>query len=257
MKSNIVKISVIGCGWLGLPMCQSLKSQGHNVTTTASQAIKKNELDSQFKTILFDIKSDLINDDLLNADVIIYTIPPLGFKEVESFFKTVRSDQKIIFISSTSVYGKSLGECNENTPLNPDTKNGKLLFESEMFLHQNFKNTTIIRPGGLFGEFNNKCRHPIHFLQGKKDLTNGSEWLHLVDGHDCIKAIITIIKNNLWNDDFNLINDMRIRKSEYYPQIAQQLRFLAPHYLDHPLLNPTKISNEKSKKILSLNYNNF
>jgi nucleoside-diphosphate-sugar epimerase len=256
MKSNIVKISVIGCGWLGLPLCESLKSEGYSVTTTASDVCKKEELDPHFKTILFDIKADSVDESLINTDVIVYTIPPLGFKEVEVFFKTVQVDQKIIFISSTSVYGKSLGDCNEETPLSPDTQNGKLLVESENYLHHNFKRTTILRPGGLFGEFNHNLRHPIHFLKGKKDLTNGSEWLHLVDGHDCIKAILQIIINNIWNEKINLINDLRIKKSDYYPQIAKDLQFEAPLYLDQQLLNPTKISNQKSKKLLNIIYNN-
>lgn len=256
MKSKIVKISVIGCGWLGFPMCESLQAGGYNVTTTASNVSKKMGLDPNFKTILFDIKTDLVEESLINTDVIIYTIPPLGLKELEVFLKTVHADQKIIFISSTSVYGKSLGDCNEDTPLSPDTRNGKLLVESENFLHQNFKNTTILRPGGLFGEFNHHLRHPIHFLKGKKDLTNGSEWLHLVDGRDCIKAILKIIENDLWNEDINLINDLRVKKSDYYPQIAKNLQLEVPHYLNHQLLNPTKISNQKSKKLLNIIYNN-
>lgn len=256
MDSTFLKTSVIGCGWLGRPLCETLQSKGYDVTTTTSQTAKKKELDAHFRTLLYNIGSDAPEESLLNANVIIYTIPPLGLKEVEGFFSNVPREKKIIFISSTSIFGKSIGICDEKSPSNPDTKNGKLLVESERFLRQNFTKATILRPGGLFGEFNKKLRHPIYFLQGKQNLENGSEWLHLVDGHDCIQAILNIIEKNLWNDDFNLINDLRLKKSEYYPQIAKNLDLEPPHYLEHSLANPTKISNEKSKKILSIVYNN-
>jgi nucleoside-diphosphate-sugar epimerase len=266
MELNIVKasVTVIGCGWLGLPLCEALASQGQLAATTSSQPEKIVRLSHQFTILPFDIKTEAPNEDLLMSDVIVYTIPPLGLGEVERFFKKIDPHKKIIFISSISIYGKFLGDCNEETLPIPESKNGKLLIQSESFLRAHFKKLTILRPGGLFGQFDEVLRHPINSLQGKKNLTNGSEWLHLVDGHDCLFAIKKIIKDNIWNEDFNLVNDVRVRKSEYYPQIANKLGLTAPQYVDqneitptsNHTLNHTKISNEKSKKYLSLIYHN-
>jgi nucleoside-diphosphate-sugar epimerase len=253
MKLKKLKISQIGCGWLGLPLGEALVQSGHDLVSTTRTPLKQFALSKNFETHLFDVTKDSLDQRLLSADLIIYTIPPLGQGEVERFFKTVSPEKKIIFISSTSVFGKSSGMVDDNSSQNPQTKNGKSLSQSESFLRSLFKNLTIIRPGGLYSE----DRHPVYSLQGKKELTTGSELLHLVHRDDVIEAIKKIIENQLWSENFNLINDVRVPKEEYYTAKALELKLTPPQFTPTLLENPTNISNEKSKKRLSLNYKNY
>ncbi|MDO9182487.1 MAG: hypothetical protein Q7U04_08760 [Bacteriovorax sp.] len=250
MDSKKLNITVIGCGWLGLPLCQYLLALGHKVTTTTTTSQKKELLQKTLKIQLFDVTSQIPDQNLLACDVIVYTIPPLGLGEVERFFHAVDPNAKIIFISSTSVYGKSEGSINEESLLTPQRKNGKILKMSELYLRSHFKNLTIIRPGGLYDE----NRHPIYSLQGKTNLTTGQELLHLVHRDDCIEAIANIIKNQSWSEDFNLVNDLRISKQDYYTEEAMRLGLTPPEYIHTAQVNPTNISNEKSKNKLALNY---
>ncbi|MBC7538780.1 MAG: NAD(P)-binding domain-containing protein [Bacteriovorax sp.] len=252
MDVKKLKITVIGCGWLGLPLCERLIADGHKVVTTTTTPEKKEQLSKKLDIHLFDVISQVPDQNLLACDVIIYTIPPLGLGEIERFFHAVDPDSKIIFISSTSVYGKSSGAINEDSELTPQTKNGKYLKASESYLRSHFKNLTIVRPGGLYGE----SRHPVYFLQGKTDLTTGQELLHLVHLDDCIEAIDKIIENQSWSEDFNLVNDLRISKEDYYTDEARKLGLTPPSYIHTPQENPTNISNEKSKKLLSMQYKN-
>jgi nucleoside-diphosphate-sugar epimerase len=254
LKSNMdlhkLKITVIGCGWLGLPLCERLIAAGHKVVTTTTTPEKKAHHLKKLDVHLFDVISQVPDQNLLACDIIIYTIPPLGLGEVERFFHAVDPDSKILFISSTSVYGKSEGVTNEESELTPQTKNGKYLKASESYLRAHFKNLTIVRPGGLYGE----NRHPVNSLQGKTDLTTGQELLHLVHRDDCIDAILKIIENQSWSEDFNLVNDLRIPKEDYYTEEAKKLGLTPPQYIHTPQENPTNISNEKSKKMLALQY---
>lgn len=253
MDSTKLKVSVIGCGWLGLAICESLLANGYIVKTTTSTNEKRSKLAFCYDVYLFDIKTQRIAPALLDCDILIYTIPPLGASEVQTFFKSVASEQKILFISSTSVYGKSQGPCNEDSLLNPESKNGQILKKTEAFLQEHFTHATIVRPGGLYGDL----RHPIYSLQGKKELKTGQDLLHLVHRDDCVAATLSIIKNNVWNEVINLVNDLRVPKAEYYPQKAQSLGLVPPQYLEAPNSNPTSLSNQKSKKLLALNYNNL
>lgn len=255
MELKKLKISVIGCGWLGLPLCERLKGLGHVVVTSASTSEKQQKLAQSFKTLLFDIKGPALDSQLIDCDVLIYTIPPLEPKLVEIFFKKLDPNQKCIFISSTSVYGKSQGPCNENSPRLPESKNGIMLVETEILLRSYLKNLTTIRPAGLYGE----DRHPVNSLQGRNGLTNGEEPTHLVHRNDCISAIEKIIQLDIWNEDFNLINDCRIKKSFYYTEVAKSRGLIPPIYITDPnltFLNATTLSNQKSKKLLSLTYTN-
>lgn len=244
------KITVIGSGWLGLPLCESLMAAGHTVLTTTTSSVKYEKLHRILNIQVFDCLTQIPDKNLTSSDIIIYTIPPLGPGEVERFFNGVDPVHKIIFISSISVYGKSEGATNEESMFNPQTKNGMLLKDCEGHLRSQFKNLTIIRPGGLYDD----NRHPIFSLQGKKNLTTGEEFLHLVHRDNCIEAVLKIIELNCWSEDFNLVNDLRILKKDYYPDVARKLGLVPPEYSQTANINPTNISNGKSKKMLALNY---
>lgn len=257
LKSNMdltkLKVSVIGCGWLGKALCNALLEAGSEVITSASTLEKAKKLATNYNIHFLDIRSEKTEKLLLDSDVIIYTIPPLGYREVEKFFHAIAADQKILFISSTSVYGKSSGLLNEDSAVEPENESGRRLVQSENYLRKHFKNVTILRLGGLIGV----DRHPVTSLQGKKNLTNGHELIHLVHRDDCINAIISVIEKNIWNETINLINDLKVPKFEYYTSIAKSLGLIPPEYIETPILSPTKISNEKSKILLSLSYKNI
>ncbi|MDO1499384.1 hypothetical protein Q2T40_03905 [Winogradskyella maritima] len=77
----------------------------------------------------------------------------------------ISSVEKIVFVSSTSVYGEIHGEVDEDTPPNPSTESGKQLTEAEKIFKdvKNFE-TTIIRFGGLIGP----DRHPVTMLSEER-----------------------------------------------------------------------------------------
>ena len=250
MISKKENISVIGMGWLGIPLCKELVNAGNKVIATTTTPAKINDQIAGIDVQLFDIVKDTPDKNLLRSNIFIYTVPPLGLGEVEIFFNSVDGNSKIIFISSTSVYGKSSGNTNEESSFSPQTKNSELLIKAECYLRGRFKNLTVIRPGGLF----NETRHPIYSLQGKVGLTGGQELLHLVHGDDCVKAILMIIKKQFWSEDFNLVNDLRVLKQVYYTEKARALGLIPPQYVETTQLNPTNISNNKSVKMLLLNY---
>lgn len=254
MDFNKLKVSVIGCGWLGLPLCESLIQHGCQVITTTTDHEKLNLLRSKLNIQLLDITDTpvaiQVDPDLLKCDVLIYTVPPLGLGEVERFFASVAHDQKIIFISSTSVYGKNQGAVTEESSFDPNSENALVLREAEKYLKNRFRQLSIIRPGGLYGE----KRHPVYFLAGRKGITSGEEYLHLVHRDDCVRAILKIIGADFIGENFNLVSDLRILKKDYYTEIAKKLGLVPPQFTVAPLSNPTNITNDKSKKLLSLTY---
>jgi nucleoside-diphosphate-sugar epimerase len=139
---------------------------------------------------------------------------------------------------------------NEEAPLDKDNTNSPLLLATEELLKNRFSQLTIIRPGGLYG-FD---RHPVNFLATKKNLPGGNDWLHLVHMKDCINAILSIIENNQWGKTYNLVSDLKIKKKDYYTQMASKLSLESPVYIDERSESPTQISNEKSKNELKISY---
>lgn len=246
-------LCLIGCGWLGKPLAKTLLSKGHTLTvTTASD--KSPEFQSEgISYITFDLIQDPFNEEILKADIVVYTIPPLPFVAVKNFFDHLPTDKKIIFTSSTSVYGKNMGSVDEDTPIDPENTQSPLLAQTEEYLRARFKNAVILRLGGLYGE----KRHPVYFLAGKKDIKTGGEFLHLAHQDDCVSAITKIIETETWGQTLNIISDLRITKRDYYLDMAQKLSLPLPEYAESDKgLKETKISNQKSKTLLQIHYKN-
>lgn len=249
MKNQL--LGLIGCGWLGKPLSQRLLSKGYEqlVTTGSDQSIDFHQGGVSYKQ--FDLTKDPFWEELKKAQVLIYTIPPLPFLAVKTFFDHFPSEQKIIFTSSTSVYGKQLGVSDEKTPLSKENSQSPLLLETEEYLRARFKNATILRLGGLYGQ----KRHPVYFLAGKKGLSTGEEFLHLAHQQDCLVAIEKILEKDLWGETINIISDLRVRKKEYYQKLAIKLSLPLPEYTEETEdLNWTCLSNQKSKSLLGINY---
>lgn len=238
------KITLIGRGWLGTPLLDTLNKKGYEVFSTSTE--------SDGSDLQFDITKNPNPTGLKIHDILIYSIPPLGIGEVELFFENIQSNQKIIFISSTSIYGKNLGLVDEAFKVTEEITGSPILFRTEQFLKKKFSNLTIIRPGGLYGI----KRHPAFFLAGKNGIKTGEELLHLAHLEDCISAIIKIVEMNLWGEDFNIVSDLRIQKKIYYQSICLKLGLVPPEYVEVELTNPTNIQNTKAKKVLQINFLN-
>ena len=178
------------------------------------------------------------------------------------------SIEKVIFISSTSVYADLPLDCTssslsinsgdknlitENTISNPDTKNGKQLVQVENLLQSNtnFK-TTVIRFGGLIGEM----RHPVHFLSGRKNLENPNAPINLIHQTDCIGIIQEIIKQNCWNETFNAVTPFHPTRKQYYTQKTIELNLPLPEFEEGKISIGKTISSDKVTAILGYKFQN-
>ena len=232
-----MKITIIGCGWLGEQLATSL-------------AVRNDVEIIKSRRATFDVEHfHHLPAEFNNTDVYVYSVPPLALPKIEKFFLTLPPEQKIIFISSTSVYGKNLGQVDEETILDGCEGNSMLL-GVEAFLRDRFKKCTIIRPGGLYG----LKRHPITFLAGKKGLTTGCEYTHLVQGADVVKMIEAVIERECFGETFNGVSDLVMFKKDFYTEVARRKNLPLPEYLECEVNNPTKISNVKAKRILGMNF---
>lgn len=247
-------VAIMGCGWLGLPLAQSLIINKYDVHGSTTSEEKLNDLRGVgIIPFLISLSEESINGNinafLDKADTLIINIPPkLRGKNTENYVKkmellhnSIKSSQiqKLIFVSSTSVYGDVEGMVNEETDPQPNTESGKQLLASEnIFREDKSLQTTVIRFGGLIG----KERHPINMLSGKKDLSNGNYPINLIHLNDCIQIIESIIKNNWWNEVFNGVFPFHPSKRDYYTLQAREKGLRAPVY---------KLNTAKKGKVVS------
>ncbi len=277
MKEEKEKIAILGCGWLGLPLAKSLLSKGHEIkgsTTSESKLeVLKNAgiLPFQIQLEEYQIIGN-IEDFLNETDVLIIDIPP-GLRRVflsseEMTFvnkvKTLipfieKSDvQKVIFVSSTSVYGDGfpIVEITEETQPNPDTENGKQLVIAETLLQSNshFK-TTVIRFGGLLSD----DRHPVKFLAGRTNVENPDAPVNMIQREDCIGIIEKSLDfarddNWEWNQTFNAVAPQHPTRKAYYHKKAEILNLPLPTFAEDSESKGKIISSKKVETILGYSF---
>jgi nucleoside-diphosphate-sugar epimerase len=238
----MTKISILGCGWLGLPLAKALVEKGFSVngstTSVEKLSLLKNLGINPFLIALSERKVDgNIADFLENSKILIIDVPPkLRGPEKENFVSKIRnvipfieksSINNVLFISSTSVYGDIHTVVLEETAPQPDTESGKQLLETEQLLQSNkhFK-TTVLRFGGLIGE----DRHPIKFLAGRENLDNPDAPINLIHQEDCIGIILKIIETNSWDETFNAVTPYHPSRERYYTLKAINLDLDLPKF---------------------------
>jgi len=237
------KIGLIGVGFLGKPLAAKLTSEGYDVVGTTSRE--------------YDLTKDDVPENLKLCDIVIYDVPPLAdINAVDRCFSQFSKDQRFIYISSTSIFGPNAGPIDETFLPSENSPYAPVVLNLEKIARSHFNNLCLLRFGGLYGNTETSRRHPVTFLAGKKNLKTGNEYLHLVHVDDCIEAIMAVIEENFFPGEFNLVSDLRITKKEYYTFMAKKLNLELPEYDDVPINNATKISNEKSKEVLGINYKN-
>lgn len=253
------RIGVLGCGWLGLPLAKRLVQDSYEVYGTTTSEEKLNELQKEgIRPFQIRLSPTAILGNiqgfLSQIDILIINVPPrLRGKNTESFVDKMvllHSEMKksgltkVLFVSSTAVYGDLEGEVNELTPIKPSTESGKQLMESEqLFGNDPSLSSTIIRFGGLIGP----DRHPVTMLAKKTHLTNGNDPVNLIHLEDCIHMILTILENQYWGELFNGVNPFHPSKSDYYGSEAAKRGLPSLKYQ----VDPTP---SKAKVVISQNF---
>lgn len=277
MKEERKKIAILGCGWLGLPLAKSLLSKGYKVkgSTTSESKLEllKNAGISPFQIQLEENQIiGNIEDFLKETDVLVIDIPPGLRRETSAsnemtFVSKIKTlipfieksgVQKVIFASSTSVYGDSfpIVEITEETKPNPDTESGKQLVIAEKLLqsNSNFK-TTVIRFGGLLGD----DRHPVKFLAGRTNVENPDAPVNMIQREDCIGVIekaLDFARDDKWewNQNFNAVAPQHPTRKAYYHKKAENLNLPLPTFAENSESKGKIISSEKVETILGYSF---
>lgn len=187
---------------------------------------------------------------LASCDVLVVNVPPglRGAGTKASYVKRMQlllwhieksSVKKVIFVSSTSVYGEGQGAVTEAIMPIPTTESGKQLLESELLFQGSMDfRSTIVRFGGLIGP----DRHPVTMLSGRENLTNGDAPVNLIHLNDCMRVIKAIIEQELWGETLNAVHPHHPPKREYYHDKAVEKGLDPPKY-KASVLKEAKIVN--------------
>jgi nucleoside-diphosphate-sugar epimerase len=266
-KTKMKKISILGCGWLGLPLAKALQAKEFSVKGSTTSEEKMAVLEKiGIQPFQINLTPTLSKEEgaktidfLFDAEILIIDIPPKlrgnlnenFVSKIENIIPIIEKStvEKVLFVSSTSVYGEANGIVTEATIPNPDTEGGKQLLQVERLLQSNTSfQTTILRFGGLIGE----DRNPVKFLAGKTNLEDPDAPINLIHQDDCIGVMLQIIATHSWGETYNAVAPQHPSRAEYYTQKALEKKLALPIFnRDLPSVGKTILSD---KVQMVLNY---
>ena len=251
------KVSILGLGWLGLPLAKKCRQEGFEVSGSTTKTDKAKMLKHKGYDAVEWRMGEPLKKPLKKSDCYIINVPPSkveGYSEkLIALLAELPSRAFIIFCSSTSVYGQQNGILDEQSSLFADRKSGKELILAEEAIQERFeKRNCILRISGLIGP----KRHPIFKLSGKETSFPGEETVNLVHQEDIISIMVKILKS--WDaldlerplaGVYNLSSGEKYSKSKYYNIIASKFGLVPPIYSKVSRPNTERfISNERARR---------
>ncbi|WP_194206494.1 SDR family oxidoreductase [Superficieibacter sp. 1612_C1] len=234
------KIAIVGLGWLGMPLALSLTARGWQIagsktTPDGVEAARMCGIDSYLLRLEPELVCETDDlDALMNVDALVITLPArrsgpgedFYFQAVQEIVDSALAYQvkRIIFTSSTSVYGNASGVIKENAPREPVTASGRVIKELEDWLHHlPGTSVDIVRLAGLVGP----GRHPGRFFAGKT-APDGQQGVNLVHLEDVVAAITLLLQTPKGGHIYNICAPQHPSRAVFYPQMARQLGLEPP-----------------------------
>lgn len=243
---NNKRYSILGCGWLGLPLAKKFINNGISVngSTTTKQKLEVLK-QANVNGYLINIEENLDYKNFMNCDVLLIMITSKKIEAFENLINEIEksSVKKVIFISSTSVYprgNKTYTE--EDETIDSLLSNVESLFRS----NRNFS-TTIIRFAGLFGA----NRQPGNWF-AEKEIPQPEGFVNMIHREDCIEILSKIIDLDIFGETFNACTDHHPTRKEFYTEARKSLGKSQPKFKNETELMFKKISSDKL--IQRLNY---
>lgn len=235
-----MKIVVIGCGWLGLPLAAGLARDGHEVHGTRTRAGGLDELERHGVTAhrlaaTPDLEGDL--EAFAGADRVVTALPPSGLGDrypdaIGRIAEASREAEQIVHLSSTGVHPDRPGhpETGEDDLADaPSERAARLLAAERTVAAVDGAVVTVLRLAGLWGY----GRHPVRYLAGRT-VPGGDAPVNLIHRDDAIAAVRAVMLPHPVPGTFAVVADEHPARADFYRGEAERLGLPAPRFTPGP-----------------------
>ena len=257
MKTN-PKTLLIGCGYVGLPLALRLKEAGHEIDAWVHSAASAESLAlHQFHRV---IAGSVADHEIWAGlgetyDLVIHCASSGrgGESAYEQVFlkgmlmvKAHQPQAGKLFVSSTSVYRQLQGEIvTEESPAEPDTATGRILFVAEKVALQ--AGATVVRSSGIYGPNRGvlfeKFRRGEAIIEG-----DGLRWINQIHQRDLVAALAHLIEAGAPGEIYNATDNTPVTYREYYAWCSE--------FLSQPLPPHGPVNTERKRGITNKRVSN-
>ncbi len=248
-------VLIIGCGYVGGRFAKDALGRGWQIS-----ALTRSEKRAQeWKEIgINPVVGDVLNSESLKnlpvADVCLYAV---GFDRnsgtdkrdvyVEGLSNALneiaQKISKLIYISSTSIYGESSGNwVDENSECEPATESGEISLAAETVVREAYpldeqhRTATILRLSGIYGP-GRLIGRKEQLIQKRPIAGNPHAWLNLIHIDDILQAIFKLIEESSTAPLYLLSDEQPNKRIDFYTELAHHLGTPEPIMPDEPSKN--------------------
>ncbi|WP_155297155.1 NAD(P)-binding domain-containing protein [Spirosoma aerolatum] len=255
---SVKNVSIIGLGWLGLPLAERLLNEGFSVKGSATSAEKVTALKQKaIAAYELQLNPEPIGDlhGLLDADTLVINIPPKAGKlgdnfhpvQIQYIADALQSSflKHIIYVSSTSVYPELNREVVEEDVLFPDQSAAPGLVRAEQLVQTLEKAeervVTILRCGGLMGY----DRIPGKYVAGRT-VDTGDVPVNYLHRDDAVGILCELIGNRV-GGTFNAVAPIHPTREAIYRKSCAEFEYALPTFVQpaepvpYKLISPAKL----------------
>jgi len=237
-----MRVLIVGCGYVGLPLGRELARQGHEVFGLRRSTLAAADLQAAGITPLH---ADITQPDTLaqlprDFDWVV-NCTASGGGDAANYRKIYREGnsnlvswlagappKKFVYTSSTSVYGQNDGSLvTEKSPVEPDAPTSQVLVETENFLmgaaaERQFP-TVILRVAGIYGP--GRGHSFKAFLRGDAQIEgDGTRWLNMIHRDDLIGVIMAALPAAPAGEVFNVTDNLPVSQLDFFTWLAEELK---------------------------------
>jgi nucleoside-diphosphate-sugar epimerase len=249
-----LRVLVLGCGYIGLPLGAALARQGHTVFGVRRSPSAAPELAAAG---LQPLCADLTDPDDLRRlpgpfDWVVNTVAaPVG-SGVDGYRATYQEGtanllawlrhsppRAYVYTSSTGVYGQDDGGwVDESSPTQPESSTARLLVETEQLLLGATQDWEfpgmILRVAGIYGPGRGYWLRQL--LQGEARIPgDGQRWMNMAHRDDIVQAIQAALERGRPGQVCNVCDDEPVTHLAFFEWLTGQLgRPLPPFAPEEP-----------------------
>ena len=237
-----MRVLIVGCGYVGLPLGAELVQRGHEVSGLRRSALAESELRAAGITPLH---ADITQPETLaklprDFDWVV-NCSASGGGSAEDYRKVYldgnrnllawladSSVKNFVYTSSTSVYAQNDGSVvTETSPVEPEADTSRVLVETEKLLLEAVAErkfpAVILRVAGIYGPGRGYAFK--QFLRGEARIEgDGSRVLNMIHRDDLIGIIIAALERGTPGEIYNAADNAPASQLEFFTWLAAELK---------------------------------
>ena len=233
-----MRVLIVGCGYVGLPLGTKLVRQGHEVFGLRRSAPEELEA-AGIIPLLADISQTESLAGLPHDFDWVVNCAASGGGSAEDYRKlyldgnrnlvawlATSPPKKFIYTSSTSVYAQNDGSwVTEESPTQPESATAEILVKTEGSLLASAWNefpAVILRVAGIYGP---ERGHAFkQFLKGEARIEgDGARFMNMIHRDDLISVIIAALEHGAPGEIYNAADDEPVTQLKFFEWLATRL----------------------------------